>query len=520
MATVAARELVSVDPATLEVVGRVPALEPEAVAELVDDARRAQERWAETPPVERRALLERVLWVLLERMDEIAETATAETGKPIVEAYAHEVLVAVEHTRWLARHAERVLRDERLPRPALYLPQKRLRIVHEPLGVVAVIGPWNVPFSLPFAQAAAVVAAGNSCVVKPSEVTPLCGEWIGRVFAEAGAPPGLVLVAQGGADVGAALVDAPAVAKVIFTGGAEAGRAVARAAAERLIPVTLELSGKDPMLVLGDADLHRPVDRAPLGSFAHCGQVCAGIERIYVDRALYEPFVEELARRARSLRVGNGRDTATDVGPLATEEARERVEALVADAVARGADVRAGGRRPDVGLPGWFHEPTVLTGTEIRNDELFGPVVTVAPFAGDDEAARLANDSEFGLSASVWTRDEERFARLARRIDAGSVWMNDTAYSYATPAPWGGRKGSGFGTTHGKYGLLDVTRPKLVDADGGRLRAPWWYPYGEDGVEGFRALARGLYGRDAGARARALWEGRGALLSLGRRYLR
>jgi succinate-semialdehyde dehydrogenase/glutarate-semialdehyde dehydrogenase len=512
-------ELRSLDPATLELVGTVPLTAPEEMAGIVAAAAGAQAAWARSGPAERRALLRRLRVLLLERMDEIARTVTRETGKPLLESYSAEVLVAADTLRWLERNAERVLRDERVRMP-LYVPYKRGRVVNEPLGVVAVIAPWNFPFAIPFTQTVAALAAGNAVVLKPSELAPVSGALIEELVAAAGAPAGLVRVVQGDGEVGAALVSAPGVARVFFTGSAAVGRRVARAAAELLRPVTLELGGKDAMLVLDDADLERSVEGALWSSFTNCGQICSGVERLYVAAPLYEPFVERLASRARSLRIGRGDDAATELGPLISESARERVEALVADALDHGAEAVCGARRPEVGLPGWFYEPTVLVGgvrgRRVALEEIFGPVVTVEAFDDDDEAVRLANGTPFGLGASVWSRDPARARSVAARLEAGSVWTNDSAYSYALgAAPWGGVKSSGFGRSHGRRGLLDCTQARYADEDRGRLRAAWWYPYDEQGVEGFAALARTFYGGGAAA----AWHGRRGLAALARRAL-
>jgi len=498
-------------PATLELVGTVAATSPEAVQELVAESRLAGERWAPSSHAERRALLGRVLHVLLDRMDGLAETICAETGKPPLEAYTTELFPALDALAWLGDSAEKVLRPERVRYPQLHLRHKRGWLVYEPRGVVAVISPWNFPLAIPLVQAASAVAAGNAVVVKPAEQTPLSGALVEQVFAEAGAPAGLVRVAQGDGEVGAALVRARGLGHVLFTGSAEVGRLVAAEAGKRLVPATLELGGSDPMIVFADADLDRAVAGALWGSFFNCGQVCSGVERIYVEQPLYEPFVEELTRRARGLEVGR------DIGPLISEEQRAKVEEIVDEAVARGAEARTGARRPD--RPGWFYEPTVLTGATVR-EEIFGPVVTVASFGNEGEAIRRANDSAYGLGASVWTRDRERARRVAGRLEAGTVWTNDVAYSFASfQASWGGRKESGFGRTHSKHGLYDLSSVKFVDADSGRVPVPWWFPYDERLVDAFRGVLPVLYGRGT-ERVGAAWRARRDLVRLGRRYLR
>ncbi len=509
-----------INPATLAPVGAVPVTLD--VAPVVASAAAAQEEWARSSFGERRELLRRVSQVVLARKAEIAATVTAETGKPIVEAYTTELLLGIEQLAWLARNAEHVLAPERVRYGIAYLAHKRAHVVYEPMGVVGVISPWNFPFAIPLTQTATAVAAGNGVVVKPSELTPLSGAWVADVFAQAGAPDGLVSVVQGAGETGAALVDAPGISKLIFTGSAATGRKVAAAAGALLRPVTLELGGKDPMLVLHDADLDRAIEGAAWGSFANCGQVCVGIERIFVARDLHARFVDGLAARARSLRIGRGGEPGVDLGPLITEQHRSKVEDLVAEALERGAEAVTGARRPDVGLPGWFYEPTVLVGGDpsarIEREEIFGPVVTVQPFDDEDEAVALANATSFGLGASVWTRDLERAGALASRIDAGMVWTNDLGYSYgAGPAPWGGRKESGLGRTHSKHGLYDVSHTKLVDSDRGRVRVPWWYPYGSRAPDGFQGVLEVLHGD---RKVRALWTHRRGLAHLARRYVR
>ena len=522
---VVAGELHSYNPATLELVGSVRTTSPEEIAELVAEARLAQDRWAQEELAARKKLLVDVARVLLDRMDEIAATVTAETGKPLTESLASELLVAVENLRFLATSVESVLAPERLRFPQPYLWHKRGWLVYEPHGVVAVLSPWNFPFAIPLTQAATAVAAGNAAIVKPAELTPLSGAWVERAFREAGAPPGLVRVAQGiGETVGDAVVRARGVSKVLFTGSAEVGRLVAAACAERLRPVTLELGGKDPMLVLGDADLERALEGALWGSFFNCGQVCSGVERIYVDGSRYDEFAAELARRAGRLRLGAGEDPNVEVGPLISSEQRERVEDLVADAREHGAEALTGARRPELGLPGWFYEPTVLAGgsreARIEREEIFGPVVTVQPFGSEDEAVRLANDSPFGLGASVWTRDPDRARRIAARLEAGSVWTNDAAYSYgAGQASWGGVKASGVGRTHSKHGLYDCCRVKFVDSDRGRVAVPWWFPYEAASADGFRGVLGVLHGESVAARLEAAWRYRRGLALLARRYV-
>ncbi len=520
------QELVSVDPATLETVGTVAITAPEELAEVVAEARMAQASFAREPLATRSRLLERVAHAIVADDRALARTIVAESGKPVVEAYAHELIVAADACTWLAKNLDRALRVERLRFPQVALLHKRGAIRHDPLGVVAVVSPWNFPLALPLRHAAAAVAAGNAVVLKPSELTPLCGAWVEELFRRAGAPPGLVRCVQGpGESVGDALVRHRGIDGVVFTGSTAVGRGVASAAAERLCPVVLELGGKDAMLVLEDADLDRAVEGALWGSFANCGQACAAIERIAVPPGLHDAFVERLAARAGELRVGAGADPSVELGPLVSEAQRSRFEALVADAGEHGAAVATGGGRPATALPGWFHEPTVIVGeprdARLRNEELFGPAAVVVEKDNEEEMVRWVNDSPYGLGASVWSRDTDRAQSVAARLSTGMAWVNDHAYSFgAAQAPWSGRRASGRGTTASLHGLRTLSRPAFADVDRGRLTPGWWFPYSERGVDGFRGALGSLYGDGVAARAGALWAHRRGVAHLVGRALR
>ena len=490
MATTAAPELVSVNPATLEPVGAVRRTDPGKLPQVVAAARAAQEQWRAAGSTARAAVLRAAARDVRSHADEIADSIVAETAKPRTEAIAGELYTAVDHALWLAKHAPRVLADERVRFNQLHLKTKKAWLVYEPLGVVAAITPWNIPFGIPFSVVANAVAAGNAVVLKPSELTPLTAEWVPRLFEEAGAPQGLVQLVQGEAPVGEALVAEPGIAKVFFTGSVAVGRRVAAGAGARGCPVVLELGGKDPLVVFADADLDRAVAGALFASFLNAGQACVSTERIYVERPAYDEFAQRLEEAARALKLG------TEVGPLISERQRDTVERL--------SPVQRPAR------DGWFLEPTVVRGA-LPDEEIFGPVVTVEPFDGEDGAVQRANDSEFGLAASVWSRDLAKADRVARRIEAGMVWVNDFGYSFATgQASWGGVKSSGFGRTSSKHGLYECVQVKYLDSERGRLRPAWWFPYDEETERALRAALDVLYGEGL-ERWRAAWRNRGAL---------
>ncbi len=513
--------LESFNPATGERLGAVAVTPPGDVAAIVDGVAQVQPQWAALTLAQRARHLESAAQVLLDEADEIRDLIVREQGKPRNEAFSMELLPTIDALTWIAREGQRILADEKVPMPQWFLKTKSTTFAYEPLGVIAVIAPWNYPWSIPFGEVALALMGGNGVVLKPASLTPLIGERIAAVFERAGVPAGLIRVVHG-PGTGSALVRSR-VGKVFFTGSVETGRGVGVECARQLKGSVLELGGKDPMIVLGDAGLEHAIAGALWGGFANAGQTCAGIERVYVMRDIAEPFIEGVVAGARRLTVGDPLGWETEIGPMVSRDQFELVSELVDDAVAAGATLRCGGPRdaPPAGLHGDFYAPAVLTGVthemRIMREEIFGPVLPIIVVDSVDEAVAMANDSDFGLGASVWTSDRALGERIAGRLQAGMVWINDHMFSHgACQCAWGGVKDSGLGRTHSKFGLYECVNVKLRVWEPSALRDPWWHPYDETLGRALRQTAILLYGRPS-ERAAALRDGAAPLLSLGAR---
>jgi succinate-semialdehyde dehydrogenase/glutarate-semialdehyde dehydrogenase len=432
---------------------------------------------------------------LYDRQNEIVNIISDETGKPQFEALSTEVFMVCDLISHFAANTRRILRDERFS--LAVLRNKRSMITHEPLGVVAVISPWNFPFAIPMGEIVMALMCGNTVVLKPSEFTPLVADAIRRLFASVGFPEGVLQVLQGDGTTGAALVES-AVDKVFFTGSVRTGKKIAEAAASRLLPVVLELGGKDPMIVCEDAPFERTVKGAVWGAFMNCGQVCASVERLYVVEPIAEKFIAAVVEEVKKLRLGPPAGCDSDIGPLNNQNQLNIVSEHVADAVAKGARVLTGGRkRGDLG--GYFFEPTVLVDVDdsmkVMTDETFGPVLPIMVVKDEEQAIREANNTRYGLLASVWTRDTDRGLRMARRVQAGTVIINDAVYTHGSAqTPWFGVKESGLGVTHGTAGLFEFVRMKHLNWDLMPMKSDWWwFPYTETWYERFKTLMKVLY---------------------------
>jgi acyl-CoA reductase-like NAD-dependent aldehyde dehydrogenase len=485
----AKQEIVSRDPATGEDLGRVPLTEAADVVAAVKLARRAQPAWAALSFKERGRIVLKVRELLLDEMDEVAKLISRETGKPTSEALAMEVVPTLDAIYYFAKNSESLLRPQKIDIGQYGLMGRSSRIVYRPLGVIGIISPWNFPLGTPAEEVVMALLAGNAVVLKPSELTPLIGLKIGELFERAGLPKGVVQVITGDGTTGAALIDAP-VDKIMFTGSVATGRRVAALAAKHLTPVVLELGGKDPMIVFDDAHLENAARGAVWGAFANAGQACASVERCYVQESVAPKFIELVLAETKLLKQEG---LEADIGAISSERQLRIIEEHVAEAVRDGARVLTGG---GTNLKGLFYPPTVLTSVdhsmEVMREETFGPVLPMMTFKTEAEAVQLANDSVFGLTASVWTRDIKKGRRVAELIEAGTVMVNEVLYTHGiAQTPWGGVKQSGYGRTHGRLGLLELVTPQHIHVNRITfLPDVWWFRYDVAATRLFRGLAR------------------------------
>jgi succinate-semialdehyde dehydrogenase/glutarate-semialdehyde dehydrogenase len=478
-------------PATGELLGEVAVQSKDQIDTVVARARRAQAAWGVLPTAERAERLLRLRDAIVDRADEIVEVLSRECGKPRQEALVHEVMVTADLATYYCRNAERILAPQEIP---LHLMKHRRSVVHfVPRGVVGIISPWNFPFSIPMGDVFAALVTGSAAVVKPSEVTPLTMKKAKEIYDSTGLPEDLFGVVYGYGPAGAALIDA-GIQKLVFTGGVETGKRVAAACGAKLVPCVMELGGKAPLIACADADVERTSRAIVYGGFANAGQVCVSVERVYAHKDVYLPIVRRVKALVGELRVGDPAKDYFDVGAIIFPRQIEVAERHIDDALGKGAELVAGGHKKPG--PGAFFEPTVLAEcTEqmtVMNEEIFGPIVPIQRVDSEEEALTLANRSHLGLNAYVFTKDRARGRKLAERVEAGSVVVNDVFVNYAAPeTPFGGVKQSGFGRVHGDDALRDMAERRHVNFDrfASPSKDPLWYPYTP---RSFHWLQRGL----------------------------
>jgi succinate-semialdehyde dehydrogenase/glutarate-semialdehyde dehydrogenase len=521
---------------------------PGDLGEIIGRARAAQGPWAALPYGERGRKLKKASRWLCTHIDEIVETIHRENGKLRIDALAAEVLPAIMGIDYYIRRGRSFLKPRKLAGANLLMFNKRSRLEYQPWGVVGIISPWNYPFAIPFAEVVMALLAGNAVILKVAAVTAGVGRLLAELFAAAELPPGLFThVEIPGREAGPAFINGggayqdaqgpgmdqgrPAgVDKLFFTGSTEVGRELMALAAGRLLPLVLELGGADAAIVRSDADLDRAAAGILWAGYSNAGQSCGGAQRILVQRQVYGPFLEKLCALVSALRPGWGEEA--DLGPMSSLEQKKRTEAQVLRCLTLGARIAAqspafdgdSGNAASVNASGApapgnpagpfgdrFTRAVVLAdvqpGMPVMEEEIFGPVTAVIPVEDDEEALQIANASPYSLTASVWSKDRRAASRLASRLNAGAVMLNDHLMSHGlTETPWGGFGDSGLGKTHGEPGFREMLRAKVVVDDilPGVKRNLWWQPYSEGVYRGIRAIAVFLGGPGLGPRFRAL----------------
>jgi acyl-CoA reductase-like NAD-dependent aldehyde dehydrogenase len=487
------------NPATGEIITTVPSLSAAEVHELAEQARAAQPGWEALGFDGRAKIFRRAQKWVIDNSERIIDVIVSETGKTIEDAQLAEISYGANAFGFWAKHASEDLADERIKSSSIFVKGKKLISRYKPLGLVGVIGPWNFPLTNSFGDCIPALAAGNSVILKPSEVTPLTSLLMAEMLRECGMPEHVFQVATGAGDTGAALIDE--VDFVMFTGSTRTGKKVAARAAESLTPLGLELGGNDPMIVLSDADLERAANVATYYSMNNGGQVCISVERVYVEEPVYEEFVGKVTKKVRKLRQGDpssGPGT-TEVGAVIFPPQIDIIDAHVKDAVAKGAKVLTGGKAREGA--GRFYEPTVLVDVdhsmECMTEETFGPTLPIMKVRDAEEAIELANDSPYGLQASVFTKDLARGEQIARRVEAGAVCVNDAQINYAAlELPMGGWKTSGLGSRHGAGGIRKYcAQQTLLVTRLAPKREIHMFPYSARSTKLIGRLLAFLYGR-------------------------
>jgi acyl-CoA reductase-like NAD-dependent aldehyde dehydrogenase len=486
------------NPATGEIVATVPDLGADAVVEMAARARAAQPAWEAYGFDGRARVLLRAQKWLMDNAWRVVETIVSETGKTHEDAQLAEIGYAGAAFGFWAKEGPNYLADERIKSSQVLVKGKKLILRYRPLGLIGVIGPWNYPLTNSFGDCIPALMAGNSVIMKPSEITPLTSLLLAEGLGECGLPENVLQIATGRGETGAALVEH--VDMIMFTGSTKTGTKVAEAAARRLIPASLELGGKDPMLVLADADLERAANFATYYSMQNAGQTCISIERAYVEEPVYDEFVAKVSEKVRALRVGKPEGFGTvEVGAITFPPQMETIKDHVADAVQKGARVAVGGNQaPGAGR---FFEPTVLVDVDhsmkCMTEETFGPTLPIMKVSDADEAVRLANDSPYGLGASVFSKDTARGEAIARRLDVGAANVNDAMINYTVlELPMGGAKASGLGSRHGAGGIRKYcSQQAIVVTRLAMKREPFMYPYKSRTSRMLAGLFKLMYGR-------------------------
>lgn len=501
----------SVNPATFEEVGQVPHTDLSRMPEIMAAAREAQENWAALSFEKRARHIRKMRDYIVQNADELARIVSLDQGKSRIDALATEIIPCALACDWYARNAARNLRPKKLARGSILFFNKKNTLLRLPLGVVGIISPWNYPLSIPFGEIVMGLMAGNAVLLKVAAATIMVGEAIERIMAAGNLPPGLFhhIVGSGG-QVSTAFFD-NRIDKIFFTGSVPTGKILLRQAADTLTPLSLELGGKDPMIVLPDADLERAANGAAWAGYQNAGQSCGGVERLYVHESVYDEFMEILKQKTEQMRHGPDLDFNTEMGALTTEDQLATVREHVEDAVRSGANIVAQSR-PKGEENGYFYPATLVTGVnhemKLMREETFGPVIPVMKFRTVEEAIQLANDSTMALTSSVWTKNKKLGKEIAARLESGVTTINDHLYTHGqSETPWGGWKESGVGRTHSLLGFEEMTQPKVINWDLFPTRRNiWWFPFNQETYEGLKAALRFIYPQAWGDRVKFGWK--------------
>jgi len=472
----------SLNPATLEPLGEACLASSEECHQALQAAKKAFPAWRELSLREKRKIFIEAKKILLQRKNEVARLITAEKGTPFPESLSVEVLGALEALDYYSRNLKKTFQPKKMKHHVILFSHKKSLFRFEPLGVTLIISPWNFPFLIPFCDILSAIASGNTVVFRPSTSTPFTALLVGDILMQAGLPPGVLNIVTCKIPQAEEIVLNPDIQTILFTGSVSTGKRISELASRNLTHIVLELGGKDPMIVLKDTDLERASRGAVWAAFMNTGQSCGSVERLYVAREIADDFIERTLDHVKELKTGNPMEPGIDMGPMTILSQLRIVEEHVKDAVEKGAQVLHGGARIEE-YPGYFFQPTVLSGVDhsmkVMKEETFGPVLPIMVFSEPEEAVSLANDSDYGLTASVWTRDKKMAAWMAERIEAGTITVNDHMYSFAEPgAIWGGIKQTGRGYSHGPFGLQELMNIKFISHDFSRKKTQtWWYPY-------------------------------------------
>jgi acyl-CoA reductase-like NAD-dependent aldehyde dehydrogenase len=497
------------NPATGEVIAEYPMHTVEDVKNAIKKARLAQPAWQALPMKKKTEYVMKFAEYIQKNSDKISEIISRDNGKTLFDALFAEVGPATLAVSYYCKNAAKFLKDRKLGMGNIMLMNKRSRIVRVPYGVIGIISPWNYPFAIPFSEVVMGLLAGNAVILKAASETQVVGHVLKECVEYAGLPEHVfTYINMPGSKAGDAFIDA-GVDKLFFTGSVPIGKYLMKKASERLTPLVLELGGNDAMIVCDDADLYRAACGAVWAGMQNAGQSCGGVERIYVDKKVYHEFLSVLKERVEALRVGDGTHQTTDIGAMTTKKQMQTVQEHIDDALARGAKIFAKSKIPQ-NSKGNFMPCMVLTDVDhsmlVMKDETFGPVIGVMPVETIDEAITFANDSNLGLTCSVWSKSRKNAVQIGRRVMAGAVMINDHLMSHGlAETPWGGFKESGIGRTHGDIGFAEMTQPQVI-VDDILSNVPlvrrqfWWHPFEKVQYEGVKGLIDTFHGKGLGER--------------------